>query len=58
MKAKDMAAGVGIGMAVAGTAAIVAGMVPDKTKKKYMKKANKAMKSMSGMLEDARYMFK
>ena len=56
---KNIGVGIGIGVAVGGTAAYLKGAMGGKSmKKKAMKKADKAMKSVEGFIGDVRYMFK
>ena len=56
---KNIATGIGIGVAVGGASAYLKGAM-DGTgmKRKARKKANKAMKSVEGFIGDMRYMFK
>ena len=56
MQKKDIMAGVGIGLAIGGAAALVSGAGMNKRAMK--KKANKAMKTVEGIMGDMRYMFK
>lgn len=58
MNMKNIAAGVGIGVAVGGTAAMLAGSKMGMSKRAMKRKANKAMKSVEGFMDDMRYMFK
>lgn len=59
MKKSKMMTGFGIGAAVCGvTAMAAAGMSNPKMKKTVSKKASKAMKQMSDMIEDVSYLFK
>lgn len=59
MKKKGVMTGLGVGAAVGAVAAVATSMMSDSsTKKSMMKKANKAVKHMSGMISDVQYMFK
>lgn len=58
MKKKDIATGVGIGIAVGGAAALLSGSKMGMSKRAMKKKANSAMKTMEGFMSDIRYMFK
>ncbi len=56
---KNIATGIGIGMAVGGASAYLKGaMAGSGMKRKARKKANKAMKSVESLIGDVKYMFK
>lgn len=56
---KSIMTGVGIGMAVGGASAYLKGaMAGSGMKRKARKKAQKAIKSMEGLVGDVKYMFK
>ena len=56
MTGKDIAAGIGIGLAAGGAAAMLSGTRMNKRALK--KKADKDMKTVEGIMGDMRYMFK
>ena len=56
MNGKDIATGIGIGLAAGGAAAMLSGTKMNKRALK--KKADKAMKTAQGIMGDMRYMFK
>ena len=58
MKTGKMMTGLGIGAAAMGIAAASAGMMKPKMMKSAKKKAGKAMKQMSGIMNDVSYLFK
>ncbi|MBQ7294797.1 MAG: hypothetical protein IJW86_01240 [Clostridia bacterium] len=56
---KSIMTGVGIGMAVGGASAYLKGaMAGSGMKRKARKKAQRAIKSMEGLVGDVKYMFK
>ena len=57
MSMKNVAAGIGAGLIVGGTAAII-GSSKSRSMRSMKKKANKAMKTVEGIMGDVRYMFK
>ena len=57
MSMKSIATGVGAGLIVGGTAAII-GSQRSKGMRSMKKKANKAMKTVEGIMSDISYMFK
>ena len=57
MSMKNVAAGIGAGLIVGGTAAII-GSQKSRGMRSMKKKANKAMKTVEGIMGDMRYMFK
>ena len=57
MSMKSIATGIGAGLIVGGTAAII-GSQRSKGMHSMKKKANKAMKTVEGIMDDMRYMFK
>ncbi len=57
MTMKNVAAGIGAGIIVGGTAAII-GSQRSKGMRMMKKKANKAMKTVEGIMGDMRYMFR
>ncbi len=57
MNMKNIATGIGAGLIVGGTAAII-GSSKARGMRSMKKKANKAMKTVEGIMGDMRYMFK
>jgi len=57
MSMKSIATGIGAGLIVGGTAAII-GSSRGRNMRSMKKKANKAMKTVEGIMGDVRYMFK
>ena len=58
MSMKSIATGVGLGMAIGGSAALLTGSMSGRSKRSLKKKAGKAMKSVEGIIGDVRYLFK
>ncbi len=58
MEKKNIATGIGIGLAVGGAAALLSGSKMGMSKRAMKKKASNAMKTMEGFMSDMRYMFK
>lgn len=59
MKTSSILTGMGIGLAVGGTAALMGtGMMSNSTKRMAKKKAARAYKSMQHLMGDMSYMFK
>ena len=57
MSMKSIATGIGAGLIVGGTAAII-GTQKSRGMRSMKKKAGKAMKTVEGIMEDMRYMFR
>ncbi len=57
MSMRSLATGIGAGLIVGGTAAII-GSQRARGMRSMKKRANKAMKTVEGMMGDMRYMFK
>lgn len=57
MSMKSIATGIGAGLIVGGTAAII-GSQRSKGMRSMKKKAGKAMKTVEGIMDDMRYMFR
>ena len=55
---KGIAAGVGLGVALGGSAALLTGSMSQRSRRSLRKTANKAMKSVESMVGDMRYLFK
>ena len=53
-----MAAGLGLGVAIGGSAAMLTGSMSGRSKRSLKKKAGKAMKSVESLMGDMRYLFK
>lgn len=59
MKMSGIMTGLGIGAAVGSAAAATATIMSNSSlKRQYKRKANKAMKSLQGIMGDVQYMFK
>ncbi len=58
MNMKGIAAGVGLGVALGGSAALLTGSMSQRSRRSLRKTANKAMKSVESMVGDMRYLFK
>ena len=58
MSMKSIATGVGLGVAIGGSAALLKGTMSSKSRRSLRKKADKAMKSVESIIGDVRYLFK
>lgn len=58
MNMKGIATGIGLGVAVGGSAALLTGSMSKRSKRSLKKTADKAMKSIEGIMGDMKYLFK
>ena len=58
MSKMNIAAGIGVGLAVGGAAALLSGSKMGMSKRAMKKKAGKAMKAVEGIMGDMKYMFR
>ncbi len=55
---KGIATGVGLGVAIGGSAALLKSSMSGRGRRSLKRKADRAMKSVEGMIGDVRYLFR